>query len=206
MTVFDIVVVVVIGLSAAVGWSRGATREMVTAAAVLGGGAAALLLLRWSVPFAHHFIHTGWMARAAALFGVFIVAYVILRLATGRLSRDVQASVFAGIDRLAGLAIGLLRGVVVVGLLVVLVQAVTPADRLPRWFTHSKVFPLASVAGSGLKAIAPEGLRIARKAAPEVENVVTSAPEDDQQATAGPHRGYSQRQRQAMDDLVEKSR
>jgi membrane protein required for colicin V production len=214
MTGFDYIAGAILLVSGAVGFVRGATRELVTVIAFVAAAVGSVLLLRFSGPLARHVIHTTWLAHVAALIAGFIVIYIIVRLLGGRLTQGVRQTVLSGPDRVLGFAIGLARGVVAIAVLVVLIRAATPPERLPGWFTHARSYPLASAAGSALRALAPRGLAIARNMAPTVENAVTAEGEntDENRGATGEasaphaHRGYTDKERKALDDLVEKSR
>ena len=146
MTGFDLFTGAILLVSGLIGFVRGATRELTTAIAFVLAVAAAIFLLRFSAPVAHHFIHTVWLARVAAIVVVFLVTYVVVRLAGGQLTRGVRQTALSGLDRVAGLAIGLARGVVIVGVMVLLITVATPHERLPSWLTHARAYPLASAA------------------------------------------------------------
>jgi membrane protein required for colicin V production len=183
MTAFDYIAFAILALSTLFGFARGATRELVTVGAFIGAVVATLFGLRLTGPFAHHFIHTIWLARAAALLAGFIIAYLVLRLAGGTLVRGVRQTVLSSLDRVLGAALGFVRGVVVIGVLALLIRAATPPERLPAWFTKARVYPTADAAGAVLRAIAPNGAHMARAVGPAVENAF-AAP-DNENADAG---------------------
>jgi membrane protein required for colicin V production len=200
VTGFDILAGVILVASGLVGFVRGATREVVTVTAFILAVAVSILALRITGPLAAHFIHIHWLARTAALIGGFLVVYIAVRLAGGMLSHGVRQSVLSGPDRLLGAAIGLARGVVVVGLIVLAIRAATPPERLPGWYTHAAVYPLANAAGGALQALAPKGMSLVKQAAPAVESAMNA---DDGET---PSKGYSDAERGALNVLVEKSR
>ena len=167
MTRFDIVVLGVFAISALIGLARGATRELTTLFAFVASIALALLALRFTGPIARHAIHADWLASGLAVVGVFILLYIVLRLIGGALTRGVRATVLSGPDRLAGMAVGAARAWVVVGVLALLLDAVTPIERMPYWITGAKTYPLVIAAASSLRAFAPEGVKIAKAVAPE---------------------------------------
>jgi membrane protein required for colicin V production len=200
LTGFDILAGAILLVSGLVGFVRGATREVVTVTAFIVAVAVSILALRITGPLAAHFIHIHWLARTAALIGGFLAVYVAVRLAGGVLSRGVRQSVLSGPDRLLGAAIGLARGVVVVGVVVLAIRAATPPERLPGWYTHATVYPVANAAGGALQALAPQGMSLIRRAAPEVESAMNA---DDGETQP---KGYSDAERGALNVLVEKSR
>jgi membrane protein required for colicin V production len=200
LTGFDIAAGAILLASGLFGFARGATREVVTVTAFIVAVAVSILALRITGPLAAHFVHIHWLARICALIGGFLVVYIAVRLAGGALSRGVRQSVLSGPDRILGAAIGLARGVVVVGLVVLAIRAATPPERLPGWYTHATIYPLANAAGGALQALAPKGMSLVRRAAPEVENAMNA---DDGETQP---KGYSAAERGALNVLVEKSR
>jgi len=210
VTGFDVIAGAILLVSGLVGFIRGATREVVTVLAFVVAVVVSIVALRISAPLAAHFIHTLWLARVAALLAVFIAVYLVVRLAGGFLTRGVRQTVLSGPDRLLGLLIGFARGVVAVGVIVLLIRAATPPERMPNWFTHAKVYPLASAAGGALRALAPKGMAMVRHVAPTVENAI--APDESETDDAGQspprtaRRGYTDEERGALNALVEKSR
>jgi membrane protein required for colicin V production len=204
VTLFDILAGLVLAVSGLVGLARGATREITTVIAFVLAAVAAVFGLRFTGPLAGHFIATPWMANTAALLVLFLIVYIVLRLIGGRLTTGVRQTVLSGFDRALGFAIGLVRGLVVIGAVALLVNAAGPP---PAWITRAKLYPLANAAGGVLRAFAPEGLKVAHDVAAGTAQAVTAA-QPARGAQAAPRRegGYTEGQRKALDDLVEKSR
>ncbi|HEY5290098.1 MAG TPA: CvpA family protein [Caulobacteraceae bacterium] len=212
MTGFDILAGAILLVSGLMGFIRGATREVVTVLAFVIAVIVSIFALRLSGPLAGHFIHTVWLARVAALLVVFIVVYIAVRLAGGILSRGVRQTVLSGPDRALGFCIGLARGIVAVGVIVLAIRAATPPERLPHWFTGARSYPLASAAGAALKAFAPKGMAMVRHVAPSVGNVISTDGTDADRGDSGSSEassgrlGYTDKDRAALNVLVEKSR
>lgn len=202
MTKFDYIVLGLLLISAIVGFARGAAREVVAVAALLGGAAAALFGLHYARPIADRLIHSHWFALAAALLLLFLAGYIAVRLIGAALVRHVHGTnVLGALDRTAGLLIGLVRGLVVLGALKLMFVAATPVDLQPRWITQARTWPLAADMGRLLESLAPKGLNAADRLKPAFEQAVRE-PSRDRTATEG----YDARQRGEVDDLVEKSR
>ncbi len=168
MTKFDYAVLAVFGLSALIGLARGATRELTTIFAFVVSALLSWFGLRFTGPLVHHVIHAHWLADAAAVIGVFIVLYILLRTVGGILTRGVRSTVLSGPDRVAGAAIGAVRGWIVVGVLALLLDAVTPIARMPTWITGARTYPLVIGAATSLRALAPKTLSFAKAAAEPV--------------------------------------
>ena len=202
VTQFDLLVAALLLISAAVGFARGAAREIAALVALVGAAAFAVFGLPVFSPMVRHVVHPNWLAAVATLVLVFVVTYILLRLVGGVLARQIQQSHFIGtLDRSIGLLIGLARGLIVLGALNLLFNAATPKDLQPRWITGATTWPLAQNMGRLLTALAPKGLDIAGRLKPAFDRAVGDAL-GDRPVTDG----YDARQRGEIDDLVEKSR
>jgi membrane protein required for colicin V production len=106
------------------------------------------------------------------------------------------------LDRAVGTGFGLIRALVLLGGFSLLFHMATPAETAPRWVTAGLFYPLSDASGRILKAFAPSGLAVAKSVAPKVESVVRAGVE----APKTIEKGYEARERDAVDDLVEKTR
>lgn len=203
---FDIIVFGILLISAAVGWARGATREMVAVLSFAIAALAAVYGLRFSGPLVRTVVNPDWLGTVVAIVGVFLILYIGLRvLGSGFASRIQEHGVLGILDRSVGVGFGLIRALVVLGAFNLVLHAVTPPERTPKWLEGTTTFPLTEVAGRMLKAAAPKGLDLAGKLQPALADAVdegsTNAPRD-----TGEVQGYDPRERGGLDDLVEKSR
>ena len=202
MSKFDYIVLGLLLVSAIIGFGRGAAREVAALVALVGAAAAAILGLRYLAPFASRIVHPHWLAQPAALVLIFGVVYIVLRLTGAALASHVRgAHVLGALDRSVGLAIGLGRGLVVLGALYLMFNAATPSDLRPKWITGARTWPLASDMGRFLETLAPQGLDVAGRLKPVFVHAIGD-PSGDRSTTEG----YDARQRGEVDDLVEKSR
>jgi len=206
MTLFDIVILVIVGVSGLVGLGRGAMKEMTNVAAFVLAVFIAVFGLRFSGPIAAHSVHPGWAANIVAIGGVFLVAYIILRIIGGAMTGSVRGSPVVGpMDRILGLGFGLVRGLVMVGL-VVMVLGTAFGDHMPHGITDAKLFPLAQASATALKAVGPRISPFANHAA---ETAASNAPASGAPPSGGGQNldsGYSAAARKGLDDAVEKSR
>ncbi|HEY8571176.1 CvpA family protein [Phenylobacterium sp.] len=201
MTQFDFIVLALLALSAGVGFLRGAAREIAALLALILAALAAIFGLPLVAPLMRDLVQPGWLGTAAALIVTFGVVYLALRLIGAQAARRIQETHFVGaLDRSVGLLIGLGRGLIVLGALFLMFNAATPADLQPRWITGATTWPLARNMGNFLNVLAPQGLDIAGRLKPAFDRAVRDAGDRDETG------GYDARQRDSMDDLVEKSR
>jgi membrane protein required for colicin V production len=210
MTQFDLIVFLLLGVSAAVGFARGAAREVAAFVALVGAALIAIFTLTPSARVARHFIHTEWLAAICALIVVFVAVYAVIRVAAGVVARHVQETHFVGtLDRSVGLAIGLARGLIVLGALELMFVAATPEDMRPHWIVGATTWPLAQDMGRTLKAVAPKGAEVAEKVTPTFGRRfrdATRAPKRLELDDRLKKEGYDARQRGRIEDLVETSR
>ena len=156
MNLADILVIVAILASAVIGAVRGFLRE-----------AIALVTLVFALFLAWHFAdliepHLGgllsrppastWAARTIIFFIVLFIGMVVGII----LSYFVRLSLFRGTDRLLGFVFGLLRGIVLLGVFVILAQLLKLDSE--RWWHKSKLIPYGESIANGLRAVIGEQL------------------------------------------------
>lgn len=154
MNLADYLVILAIIISAVIGAVRGFLREAIALATLLFA-----LFLAW------HFAdliepHLGgllanppvstWAARTI----IFILVLLLGMVVGVILGYFVRLSLFSGTDRLLGFVFGLLRGVVLLGVFVILGQLVRLDSET--WWGRSKLIPFGESIANGLRAIVGE--------------------------------------------------
>ena len=158
MTGFDVFALLVVLVSALVGYARGGVREVVTLCAFGLAAVAAIAALPYAAPVLRHVIHPRWAAAAAAVAIVFVLAYVLVRTAGGALTAQLQRAQLGGVDRVAGGGFGVLRAVIFLGLAALMLQATPwPRGAMPEWISGGLTYPLARASGGAILALAPAG-------------------------------------------------
>ena len=172
MTQFDFILLGLLAISAAVGFWRGAVREIAALVALVAAAILAVLGLPFFAPIFRQVLE-GWMGTALALVVVFGLTYAVLRLMGSALARQVQRTQMLGfLDRSAGLLIGLGRGLLVLGVLFLMFTAATPEDLRPRWITESTTWPVARNMGRLIERLAPQGMDLAGQMKPAFDRAV----------------------------------
>jgi membrane protein required for colicin V production len=185
-SLFDLAAGLVLIVSAAVGWIRGASREVATVAALAIAAVLAVMALRYSGPIARHAIHTTWIANVAAILIVFAAVYILLRVLASALTRRIhQTGGLGGVDRTIGAGFGVARALVLLGLANLTINAIVPPDRMPAWISGAYLYPASSVCGRALKAFAPEGAHFAHSVGPVVGNAITTTDGDENRSYNG---------------------
>lgn len=206
MTPFDIIFGLILMVSAVVGFARGASRELTSALSFIVAAVLALLALRVTGPLFRGLMDPDWAATAAAILVTFVIAFVLLRLLGAQITKTLHAGALGMLDRLMGLAFGLIRGLVVLGVFSLVFHMATPPDRVPHWMSKSALYPLSNAAGRVLKVFAPKGAGLAGKLAPAIEDAVHDGASDKPSDSKSDEPSYDKNQRRSVDDLVEKSR
>jgi membrane protein required for colicin V production len=93
-----------------------------------------------------------WAGRGIVFIGVLVIGGIIGAI----VSHYVRLSIFSGLDRLLGFVLGLLRGVVIVGVVVVLAQQVKLDGE--GWWRKSRLLPHMQPVANMLRALAGEHL------------------------------------------------
>jgi membrane protein required for colicin V production len=180
VTQFDLIAIVILAVSALIGFARGALRELITVIAFVLAVAVALFALRFTGPLARHWLHPSWVGNVAALLAGFLVSYIAIRIVGAGIARRVHdVGALGGIDRAAGVGIGLIRGFVILGVFQMVFSAATPRERMPQWISHAALYPAAAESAKALKALEPGGLALAGKLAPTLKQAVADGGQDD---------------------------
>lgn len=161
MTAFDLAALLILVVSALIGFSRGAVREIITLVAFTVAAVIAIFLLPFTGPLMRHVMHPAWAGAAAAVVVVFVIAYVAVRVLGAAITTHLHASSFGVINRAGGAVFGAARAVVLLAAFALVFNAVTPKDVQPKWIVGGFTWPLSRAAGQGLASVAPHGLRIA---------------------------------------------
>jgi membrane protein required for colicin V production len=156
VTGYDAFALVVILASAAAGWVRGGTRELITLLSFVLAAIIALIALPISAPIGRSIIDPDWAGSIAAAVVVFLLIYFGIRIFGSRLSRAMQAHQhLSGVDRVFGIVIGAARALVLLGAIHLVFHAATPAERVPVWFREAAVFPVSERAARVIQFVLP---------------------------------------------------
>jgi len=161
----DLVVLIVIALSAIFAFARGFVREALSIAAWVG--AAAITYFGFNHVFAAvvRFIATPLLADLIAGAGLFVISLIVLTILTSYVARFVQSSALSPIDRTLGLIFGVARGVLLVSLAYLVFDIALPLNDRPVWISQAKSQPFLVQGADMLRSALPEGLQVKSAAA-----------------------------------------
>jgi membrane protein required for colicin V production len=210
LTLFDIIALLILSVSTLVGFVRGALREVSTIIAFAVAVAVAILALPFTGHVARAAVQPSWAANAVAVLVVFLAVYILVRVVAAALTRGVHSTQTLGmVDRVIGGGFGLIRGLVLLGLLYLAFNLAPPPSGVPGWMAQARLYPLSATCARTLLALAPKGSALAGKITPAIAHAVAGSSSEPAASSAigqSDDKGYSHAARQGLDDAVEKSR
>jgi membrane protein required for colicin V production len=169
-TWFDFAALVVLGLSGVMAFARGLIREVFSIIAFIGAAIAAVFFAGMLRPMVENFTPlSGPLASVAAGLLIFLVVFIAVTVVTSTVAKTAHQSTEIGsFDRAAGLAFGILRGILVVALFVLLVRQASPdtgsvsADPMQDAIRGARTYPIYSSVAQALEAVLPQARDRAR--------------------------------------------
>lgn len=210
MTLFDIIALSLLGVSALIGFVRGALREVTTAVAFVIAAFAALFGLRFVGPAARAALHPSWLGNAVALLVVFLFVYVALRVISAGMTRSLHNTRGLGMaDRTIGGGFGLIRGLIGLGVINIAIHLAPSPVGTPSWIAEAKLYPLSEKCAAAVRALAPRGSDMARRLTPALADAVRSGDGDGGSGSGdgqSDESGYDHAARKGLNDVAEKLR
>jgi membrane protein required for colicin V production len=154
-TFVDFVVVAVIVISAGYAAWRGFLNETLTIFSWAAAAFATLYFGPFLVPMARSMITSQWLAPIAAYACVFLVVFIPLSFMSHRFSQTVKNSPIGPLDRALGIAFGVVRGLVIVGLAYLAFTYFTPVRQQPEWLLTARTLPLMQETARAMLSAVP---------------------------------------------------
>ncbi|RME83173.1 MAG: CvpA family protein [Zetaproteobacteria bacterium] len=169
MNALDYLILLILGLSAALSLWRGFVREVIS---LLGLVAAFWIASRASPIAADWFSHWIRFQPLAELAG-FVFVFVLVSFAAGLIGalagKLVDAAHLTATDRMLGMLFGLVRGALLVGLAFLAYTSVVSQE--PSWMRASRLAPYGKAIGAWIGGLIPAGFPLSRQPAdvPELD-------------------------------------
>lgn len=166
MTGFDILVLIVVGISALLAFARGFVREFLSMIALV----LAVLAAIWGLPVfgeaVRGMVQPNWIANTVTVVSLFLLVYVAVRVLTGRIHEWIHDSEPLGIlDRSAGILFGVARGFILVATVILGLTSVVKTEKLPKTISDAQFYPFLVITADALKNFAPNATKAATDAA-----------------------------------------
>jgi len=181
MNGFDVVAILVLIASAAAGWVRGGTREIITLLSFVLAAFLALVALPLTAPLGRGLVDPDWAGTIFAAILSFLLVYFGIRIFGSILSKRAQAHPqLGGVDRFIGVFVGAARGLVLLGAVHLVIVAAMPGERTPRWLSEAALRPVTAGAARAIQIILPGIGRGADALSPVVSSSVSKGFSDDE--------------------------
>lgn len=181
MNGFDVVAILVLIASAAAGWVRGGTREIITLLSFVLAAFIALVALPLTAPLGRALVDPDWAGTIFAAILSFLLIYFGIRIFGAILSKRAQAHPqLGGVDRVIGVFVGAARGLVLLGAVHLVIVAAMPGERTPGWLSEAALRPVTAGAARAIQIILPGIGRGADALSPVVSSSVSKGFSDEE--------------------------
>jgi membrane protein required for colicin V production len=196
ITLLDIILIVIMLVSALLAMVRGFMREVLAITAWVLAAVATLYSYGKLLPLATSYFNSTVIATIAVVGGVFLVTLLVVSVLTIRISDMVLDSRVGALDRTLGFLFGLARGLVIVVIAYMFFDWLVPDRSKPEWVLHAKSKVVLSSAGDWLKAQLPDDpentiLKKLKRPKPEDSDTPEAPPPDQHGELDGLEGRYS---------------
>ena len=212
ITLLDVVLIVVMLVSALLAMVRGFMREVLSITAWVLAAVATLYSYSRLLPFAKQYFNNDIVAAVAVVGGVFLITLLVVSVVTIRISDMVLDSRVGALDRTLGFLFGLARGLIIVVVAYMFFDWLVPDRSKPDWVLHAKSRVVLSSTGDWLKQQLPENAEatILKRLKPQRpgDTDTPEAPPDQHSELGNPadnraDAGYDRSSQLGMQQLIE---
>lgn len=234
--ILDCIVIVIIIVSAAVAFLRGFVREVLTILGLVGASLTALTAGPMLAPgieewFINNnggepgkimgFVPYDIAASVCAYAGLFIISMIVLSIISHWIAKSVHAIGLGPVDRSLGVVFGIIRAIVLIGLLYMPFHLLMEKNDKENWFGDSFTHSYVEYSADLLSGLMPEGIQKDdegeekeeldplngltgddKPAKPEIQPLPDTGT-DEEAADAEQSGGYNDLQRRAIEGLIE---
>jgi membrane protein required for colicin V production len=184
VTFLDCLIVLIIVVSAGYAAWRGFLWETLTVFAWVAAAFACLYFGPYVIPLTRDMVSEPWLASVLAYAAVFLAVFIPFAFMSHRFSESVKNSPIGPLDRAAGVAFGVVRGMVVVGLAYLAFTYFVPIRQHPHWVTEARLLPVVQSTADVLLSVVPDhphdytdisSRPVIRQEAPRIEQTSNSS-------------------------------
>ncbi|MCB1488243.1 MAG: CvpA family protein [Bauldia sp.] len=154
VTVLDVIVLVVVLISAVLAMVRGFVREVLSVASWVAAAAAAYYFYKSLLPLVAPYFDNKTLATIVSAAIIFFVALIVASYITMKISDFVIDSRVGAVDRAFGFIFGAVRGVLLLVIALLFFNWLVPAP--PAWVADARTKPFLDNLGEQLMAALPE--------------------------------------------------
>ncbi|WP_019223853.1 CvpA family protein [Bartonella rattaustraliani] len=158
ITVLDGIVVVIILLSAFLAMLRGFSRELLSLVSWAVAAVATLFLFKPILPFFEQYLSNKMIALITTLITIFIIVLIITSIITMKISDFIIDSRIGIFDRTIGFVFGALRGLFIVVIGMLLLNALIKPENQAHWIKNATTKPMLDSLGEKIWEKLPKNL------------------------------------------------
>ncbi|WP_273720561.1 MULTISPECIES: CvpA family protein [unclassified Bartonella] len=158
ITVLDGIVVAVILLSAFLAMLRGFSREVLSLVSWAIAAVATLFLFKPVLPFFEQYLSNKMIALITTLVSIFIIVLIITSIITMKISDFIIDSRIGILDRIIGFVFGALRGLFIVVIAMLLLNALVKPENQASWLKNAITKPILDSLGQKVWEKLPKDL------------------------------------------------
>lgn len=156
LNVFDLIVLLVVGLSALLSFFRGFIREVLSLGAWIGASVITLYAFPHVAEWVRPQVNSDMVASGLAAMGTFLASLIGISIITGLLLKYVKTGADVGLfDNILGLAFGVARGVLLLAIAYFIMGVVIRPEDQPEWIKTAKSKPYVEKAAKWVADVAP---------------------------------------------------
>ena len=156
ITLLDVVLLVVMLVSALLAMIRGFIREVLSIASWIAAAIVTIYLYPKLLPMAQQHVANDIVAKAVVIGGLFLGTLIIVSVITIKISDTILDSRIGALDRTLGFLFGLGRGLIIVVVAYLFFDWLVPDRSKPDWVMKAKSKVVLSSTGGWLKGMLPD--------------------------------------------------
>ena len=138
----DCLIVLTVVVSAGYACWRGFIWETLTIFSWAAASICCLYFGPYIIPLTTSLVGAGWLATLLGYASVFLAIFIPFAFISHRFSETVKNSPIGPLDRAAGVAFGVVRGLVILGLAYMAFTYFVPIRNQPSWLTEARLLPI----------------------------------------------------------------
>lgn len=176
MNIFDLGVLVIVGMSALLSFFRGFAREILSLGAWVIASLVTLYNFQTVAEWIEPQVHNAGVASGLASMGVFFVSLILLNIITGTMVKFIKpGSEVGAIDNIVGLLFGAARGVLIIAVSYFVMTLVLAEKDYPEYVKQAHTRPYVAKASAWVAGAAPDYLKAIAGPAEEREEKLEAA-------------------------------
>ena len=155
-TFLDCLIVFIVLVSVIYAAWRGFLWETLTIFSWVSAAFACLYFGPYVIPLMRSMVGESWLASLLGYASVFLAVFIPLAFVSHRFSETVKHSPIGPLDRAAGVAFGIVRGLVLVGLAYMAFSYFVPLSKHPEWIRNARLLPIVQSTSQVLLSVVPD--------------------------------------------------